>query len=95
MFDRTAFLEETMDSALVRQLIGCGLMVVCFNSVSWLKRDLMLLMNWPICCLLISWYTEFALIGLLQSSLAAARADNFYYPPEWEPSQVCLNNRRH
>jgi len=55
----------------------------------------MLLMYWSIWCLLISWYTEFALIGLLQSSLAAARADNFYYPPEWEPSQVCLNNRFH
>ncbi|KAG5088401.1 hypothetical protein AAZX31_01G081700 [Glycine max] len=25
------------------------------------------------------------------SSLAAARADNFYYPPEWEPSQGSLN----
>lgn len=26
------------------------------------------------------------------SSLAAARADNFYYPPEWDPSQGSLNN---
>ncbi|KAG5068668.1 hypothetical protein JHK85_001045 [Glycine max] len=26
-----------------------------------------------------------------RSSLAAARADNFYYPPEWEPSQGSLN----
>ncbi|KAK5776960.1 uncharacterized protein LOC108480632 [Gossypium arboreum] len=25
------------------------------------------------------------------SSLAAARADNFYYPPEWDPSQGSLN----
>lgn len=25
------------------------------------------------------------------SSLAAARADNFYYPPEWDPSQGGLN----
>jgi len=39
MFDRTAFIEETMDFAVVRQLIGCGLMVVCFNFVSWHKRD--------------------------------------------------------
>lgn len=30
------------------------------------------------------------LFGFLQSSLAAARADNFYYPPEWTPNQVCL-----
>ncbi|KAL9263949.1 putative splicing factor YJU2B [Drosera capensis] len=28
---------------------------------------------------------------VLQSSLAAARADNFYYPPEWDPSQGSLN----
>lgn len=28
--------------------------------------------------------------GFLQSSLAAARADNFYYPPEWEPKKVCF-----
>ncbi|KOM46275.1 hypothetical protein LR48_Vigan06g158100 [Vigna angularis] len=48
-------------------------------------------MYWPIWCFLISWYTKFALIVLLQSSLAAARADNFYYPPEWEPSQGSLN----
>ncbi|KAK6921795.1 Saf4/Yju2 protein [Dillenia turbinata] len=27
----------------------------------------------------------------LQSSLAAARADNFYYPPEWTPNQGSLN----
>ncbi|GAU23513.1 hypothetical protein TSUD_39920 [Trifolium subterraneum] len=26
-----------------------------------------------------------------RSSLAAARADNFYYPPEWDPSQGSLN----
>ncbi|KAK4763870.1 hypothetical protein SAY87_013308 [Trapa incisa] len=26
------------------------------------------------------------------SSLAAARADNFYYPPEWTPDQGSLNN---
>lgn len=26
----------------------------------------------------------------LQSSLAAARADNFYYPPEWTPDQVTI-----
>lgn len=25
------------------------------------------------------------------SSLAAARADNFYYPPEWTPKQGGLN----
>lgn len=25
---------------------------------------------------------------VLQSSLAAARADNFYYPPEWSPKKV-------
>lgn len=25
------------------------------------------------------------------SSLAAARADNFYYPPEWDPSKGGLN----
>ncbi|GAB4828916.1 hypothetical protein Ancab_018577 [Ancistrocladus abbreviatus] len=30
-------------------------------------------------------------LGVLQSSLAAARADNFYYPPEWDPSQGSLN----
>ncbi len=28
------------------------------------------------------------------SSLAAARADNFYYPPEWEPSKGGLNKAR-
>lgn len=28
----------------------------------------------------------------MQSSLAAARADNFYYPPEWTPNQVCLHD---
>lgn len=28
------------------------------------------------------------LVGIFQSSLAAARADNFYYPPEWTPKQV-------
>lgn len=27
--------------------------------------------------------------AFFQSSLAAARADNFYYPPEWTPNQVC------
>jgi hypothetical protein len=27
-------------------------------------------------------------VDLLQSSLAAARADNFYYPPEWSPKKV-------
>lgn len=27
----------------------------------------------------------------LQSTLAAARADNFYYPPEWEPKKGGLN----
>ncbi|PPR84748.1 hypothetical protein GOBAR_AA35962 [Gossypium barbadense] len=27
----------------------------------------------------------------IRSSLAAARADNFYYPPEWDPSQGSLN----
>ncbi|PKI55951.1 hypothetical protein CRG98_023683, partial [Punica granatum] len=26
-----------------------------------------------------------------KSSLAAARADNFYYPPEWTPEQGSLN----
>jgi coiled-coil domain-containing protein 130 len=26
-----------------------------------------------------------------QSTLAAARADNFYYPPEWTPDQGGLN----
>jgi len=38
------------------------------------------------------WFSGLILISalwfLLQSSLAAARADNFYYPPEWDPSQV-------
>ncbi|KAG7013056.1 Coiled-coil domain-containing protein, partial [Cucurbita argyrosperma subsp. argyrosperma] len=29
--------------------------------------------------------------GICQSSLAAARADNFYYPPEWTPKQGSLN----
>lgn len=29
---------------------------------------------------------------ILQSSLAAARADNFYYPPEWTPKQVFLHS---
>jgi len=28
------------------------------------------------------------------SSLAAARADNFYYPPEWTPDQGGLNKFR-
>jgi coiled-coil domain-containing protein 130 len=28
---------------------------------------------------------------VLQSTLAAARADNFYYPPEWTPEQGGLN----
>ena len=28
------------------------------------------------------------------STLAAARADNFYYPPEWEPSKGGLNKVR-
>lgn len=28
------------------------------------------------------------LVCIFQSSLAAARADNFYYPPEWTPKQV-------
>ncbi|KAL2546350.1 hypothetical protein Fot_15583 [Forsythia ovata] len=32
-----------------------------------------------------------ALTKILQSSLAAARADNFYYPPEWEPKRGGLN----
>ncbi|KAJ1403149.1 CWC16 protein [Sesbania bispinosa] len=31
------------------------------------------------------------LMVLWRSSLAAARADNFYYPPEWDPSQGSLN----
>lgn len=35
---------------------------------------------------------KLALLGFLQSSLAAARADNFYYPPEWTPSQVYFNS---
>ena len=26
----------------------------------------------------------------LQSTLAAARADNFYYPKDWDPSKVRL-----
>lgn len=30
----------------------------------------------------------------MQSSLAAARADNFYYPPEWTPNQVCVQLQR-
>lgn len=30
------------------------------------------------------------LVCIFQSSLAAARADNFYYPPEWTPKQVHL-----
>ena len=33
-------------------------------------------------------FAKLALSGFLQSSLAAARADNFYYPPEWSPNQV-------
>ena len=33
-------------------------------------------------------FAKLALPGFLQSSLAAARADNFYYPPEWSPNQV-------
>lgn len=28
------------------------------------------------------------------STLAAARADNFYYPPEWDPSKGGLNKVR-
>lgn len=31
----------------------------------------------------------FPMVAFFQSSLAAARADNFYYPPEWTPNQVC------
>jgi len=26
------------------------------------------------------------------SSLAAARADNYYYPKDWDPSKVNYNN---
>lgn len=85
-----------MGSVIVRQLVhlvGFGLMVFCFNS--WLFASegfLLLVMYLAIWSLLIFWHTELSLIGFLQSSLAAARADNFYYPPEWEPSQVCLRN---
>jgi hypothetical protein len=32
--------------------------------------------------------TEIFSLVFLQSSLAAARADNFYYPPEWSPKKV-------
>lgn len=35
-------------------------------------------------------FANLTLFGFLQSSLAAARADNFYYPPEWTPNQVCF-----
>lgn len=28
---------------------------------------------------------------IVQSSLAAARADNFYYPPEWTPKKVSMS----
>ncbi|WOL07662.1 hypothetical protein Cni_G16409 [Canna indica] len=31
------------------------------------------------------------LVVNVQSSLAAARADNFYYPPEWDPKKGSLN----
>jgi hypothetical protein len=41
-------------------------------------------------CFFIFQLTKLALFVYLQSSLAAARADNFYYPPEWDPSQVYL-----
>ncbi len=37
-------------------------------------------------------FAKLALLGFLQSSLAAARADNFYYPPEWTPNQVCFSS---
>lgn len=40
-------------------------------------------------CQIVEAYKPF-FVCIFQSSLAAARADNFYYPPEWTPKQVSL-----
>lgn len=54
--------------------------------------------KWSFCvCIFISLIViaqsaKLALFRFLQSSLAAARADNFYYPPEWTPNQVNLEH---
>ena len=38
--------------------------------------------------LLVTRVLLFLLSSWVQSTLAAARADNFYYPPEWDPKKV-------
>lgn len=37
-------------------------------------------------------FNRLFLLFSLQSSLAAARADNFYYPPEWSPKKVWVSS---
>lgn len=65
-----------------------------FFCNSYIHRDKMLF-SYYIWCLWLTLMFDISsdwrkFIWFLQSSLAAARADNFYYPPEWEPKKVCL-----
>jgi hypothetical protein len=65
-----------------------------FHDLIWSANGSVLQLK-RICWLLWKMRTEWIIDDLswqlgyvLQSTLAAARADNFYYPPEWTPEQV-------
>ena len=56
---------------------------------SFLDEDiLMILIEFTYELDLFSYHSNLFCADMLQSSLAAARADNFYYPPEWSPKKV-------
>ncbi|KAB5538252.1 hypothetical protein DKX38_015785 [Salix brachista] len=59
---------------------------------SFLDEDiLMILIEFTYELDLFSYDSNLFCADMLQSSLAAARADNFYYPPEWSPKKGGLN----